>query len=29
MIYIKEEKVSFRGREVILMKKMFHKESGN
>ena len=29
MIYIKEEKVSFRGREVILMKKMFHKEGGN
>ena len=29
MIYIKEEKVSFRGRVVILMKKMFHKEGGN
>ena len=29
MIYIKEEKVSFRGREVILMKKMFYKEGGN
>ena len=29
MIYIKEEKVSFRGREVILMKKMLHKEGGN